>query len=101
MALADQEHVNHYVKAIDKGLAQLRAGLTGLGFKPYPHRAPFMMVDFGKPTMAMVRSLYERQIYVRPGRVWGMPNFMRISVGTAEDHEKLLNAIKDISSGGL
>jgi histidinol-phosphate aminotransferase len=101
VALADQEHVQRYVKLIDQGLAQLRTGLSGLGYKPYPHRAPFMMVDFGKPTMTMVRSLYEQQIYVRPGRIWGMPNFMRISVGTAEDHEKLLTAIKEIASEGL
>ena len=101
VALADQEHVQRYVKLIDKGLAQLRTGLSRLGYKPYPHRAPFMMVDFGRPTISMVRSLYERQIYVRPGRVWGMPNFMRISVGTTQDHEKLLNTIREISSGEL
>jgi histidinol-phosphate aminotransferase len=101
VALADQEHVRRYMKSIDKGLAKLRAGLTELGYRPYPHRAPFMMVDFGRPTMSLVRSLYERQIYVRPGRVWGMPNFMRISVGTPQDHETLLNAIREISSGGL
>jgi histidinol-phosphate aminotransferase len=98
VALADQKHVRRYLKAIDTGLAQLRAGLTDLGYKPYPHRAPFMMVDFGKPTISLVRSLSERQIYVRPGKVWGMPNFMRISVGTAPDHEKLIDAVSEISS---
>jgi histidinol-phosphate aminotransferase len=97
VALADQEHVRRYVKLIDEGLAQLRTGLTDLGFRPYPHRAPFMMVDFGIPTMAMVRSLYERQIYVRPGRVWDMPNFMRISVGTHADNETFLTAVRELS----
>jgi histidinol-phosphate aminotransferase len=100
VALADQEHVQRYVKLIDDGLAQLRNGLSELGFKPYPHRAPFMMVDFGRPTMTMVRSLYERQIYVRPGEIWGMPTFMRISVGTARDNEAFLNAIREISGSG-
>ena len=100
VALADQEHVRHYVKLVDEGLAQLRTGLTDLGFKPYSHRAPFMMVDFGRPTMAMVRSLYERQIYVRPGEIWGMPDFMRISVGTKHDNGVFLNAIREISGSG-
>jgi histidinol-phosphate aminotransferase len=97
VALADQEHVGRYVELIDEGLSQLRTGLTGLGFTPYPHRAPFMMVDFGRPTMAMARSLYEQRIYVRPGGIWGMPTFMRISVGTRADNETFLNAIREMS----
>ena len=95
-ALADQKHVQRYIKLIDEGLSQLRSGLIDLGVKPYPHRAPFFIVDFGRPTRDLVRSLYNRQVYVRPGAVWGMPNFMRISVGTAEDNATFLNAIKDL-----
>jgi len=96
VAIADQNHVQHYIKLIDEGLSQLRTGLTDLGLKPYPYRAPFFMVDCGRPTTDLVRSLYNRQVYVRPGAVWGMPNFMRISVGTAEDNATFLNAIKDL-----
>ena len=96
VAIADQKHVQHYIKLIDEGLSQLRTGLTDLGLKPYPYRAPFFMVDCGRPTTDLVRSLYNRQVYVRPGAVWGMPNFMRISVGTAEDNATFLNAIKDL-----
>jgi histidinol-phosphate aminotransferase len=98
VALADQKHVRQYVKLIDEGLAQLRTGLTDLGVKSYPYRAPFFMADFGRPTTELVRSLYERQIYVRLGGVWGMPNFMRISVGTASDNEKFFKAISELVS---
>jgi histidinol-phosphate aminotransferase len=98
VALADQEHVGRYIKLIDEGLAQLRSGLIDLGMKPYPYRAPFFMVDFGKPTTELVRALYEQQIYVRPGEVWDMPNFMRISVGTASDNETFLKAISELVS---
>ncbi len=98
VALADQKHVQRYIELIDKGLAQLRSGLTELGLKPYPYRAPFFMVDFGRPTTELVRSLYDQQIYVRPGAFWGMPNFMRISVGTARDNETFLKAIRNPDS---
>ena len=56
------------------------------------------MVDFGRPTTEMVRSLYKKQIYVRPGAFWGMPDFMRISVGTAHDNETFLTAIGELVS---
>jgi len=100
VALADQKHVQRYIEMIDKGLAQLRSGLTDLGLKPYPYRAPFFLVDCGGPSTELVRSLYNRQIYVRSGALWGMPNFMRISVGTARDNETFLKALSGILAGG-
>lgn len=97
-ALADREHVQHYVEVIDNGLLQLRSGLKELGFQPFPHRAPFFMVDFGGPTNRLVRDLQARRIFVQPGAKWGMPTFMRISVGTGRDNATFLNAIREITA---
>jgi histidinol-phosphate aminotransferase len=96
VALADREHVRRYTKVIDAGLLQLRTGLKVLGFDPYPHRAPFFMVDFGRPTHEMVRALFKKRIFVQPGSNWGMPNFMRVSVGTAPDNEAFLAAVREL-----
>jgi len=96
VALADREHVRRYIGVIDEGLLQLRTGLIELGFDPYPHRAPFFMVDCGKPTHGMVRALFEKRIYVQPGSNWGMPNFMRVSVGTPTDNAAFLEAIREL-----
>ena len=96
VALADRDHVRGYLDVIDKGLLQLRTGLTELGFEPYPHRAPFFMVDFGKPTYGMVRALFNKRIFVQPGGNWGMPNFMRVSVGTARDNKAFLGAVRGL-----
>ena len=96
VALADREHVRQYLAVIDKGLLQLRSGLTELGYEPYPHRAPFFMVDFGKPTYGMVRALFNKRIYVQPGSNWGMPTFMRVSVGTAKDNKAFLDAVREL-----
>ena len=98
-ALADQEHVKRYVALVDAGLAQLRTGLEALGASPYVHRAPFLMADFGKPTMGLVQSLYERQVYVQPGWLWGKPTFVRVSVGTARDNETFLKTLREILGG--
>ena len=98
VALADREHLRRYLEVIDQGLLQLRTGLTELGFKPYPHRAPFFMVDFGMPTYEMVRALFKKRIFVQPGSNWGMPNFMRISVGTRPDNQAFLEAIGEIAA---
>ena len=96
-ALADQEHVWRYIQLVDEGLDQLRGGLKEMGCASYPHRAPFFMVDLGRRSSAVVRALRTRKIFVQPGAKWGMPTFMRISVGTRDDNEVFLEALRELS----
>jgi histidinol-phosphate aminotransferase len=100
VALADRDHVKRYVELIDAGLETLRSGLQKLGLEPYPHRAPFLMVNLGRPTMGVVRSLFEQEIYIQPGELWDMPSFVRVSVGTTPDNQTLLEALGKILAGG-
>ena len=95
-ALADQEHVRRYIELVDQGLAQLRSGLADLGLAPFSHRAPFVMADLGRPSMGLVRALYERHIYVQPGAHWDMPTFLRVSVGTEADNRAFLKAVAEL-----
>lgn len=94
-ALADTDHVARYVRTIDEGLAQLRSGLERHGLHPYGHRAPFFMVDLGRRARPIVAALYEKNIFVKDGSTWGMPTFLRISVGRAEDNESFLRALDE------
>ncbi len=96
-ALDDKEHVARYVSTVDSGLKQLKSGLVAKGFKPYPHRAPFFMVDTGKPARPLVRALQEKMVYVRDGSAWDMPTFLRVSVGTAEENESFLRVLHEIA----
>jgi histidinol-phosphate aminotransferase len=96
-ALDDTEHVARYVRTVDAGLEQLKSGLASKGFKPYPHRAPFFMVDLGKPARPLVKALQERKVYVRDGSSWDMPTFLRVSVGTVEENENFLRTVHEIA----
>jgi histidinol-phosphate aminotransferase len=96
-ALDDKEHVARYVSTVDAGLKQLKAGLAARGFKSYPHRAPFFMVDTGKTVRPLVRALQEKLVYVRDGSAWDMPTFLRVSVGTAEENESFLRVLHDVT----
>ncbi len=95
-ALADREHVDNYVRTVDDGLAELRAGLGELGCVSWPHRAPFLMTDLGSEALPVVRELFRRGIYVQDGAGWGLPTFLRISVGLSEHHQALLGALREI-----
>ena len=96
-AIADQEHLRRYVKTIDEGLSQLRGGLKQMGFKPFPHRAPFFVVDLQRRAQPVMLALYRREIYVQDGDNWKMPSFLRVSVGLPEQNEAFLKAMHEIS----
>ena len=53
-------------------------------------------VDMKQRALPIVRALFEKEIFVRDGSSWDMPSFMRVSVGTAEDNEVFLKALKKI-----
>ena len=97
-ALADRDHVRNYVQTVDEGLAELRAGLSELGCVSWPHRAPFLMTDLGSEALPVVWELFRRGIYVQDGAGWGLPTFLRISVGLSEHHQAVLGALREIRS---
>jgi histidinol-phosphate aminotransferase len=95
-ALADDDHVNRYVSMVDQGLDKLRSGLAALGLAPYKHRAPFLMVDLGREATPVVKALEAKKVYVRDGRAWKTPTFIRISVGTVTENDAFLEALPQV-----
>ena len=43
-------------------------------------------------------ELFHRGIYVQDGGGWGLPTFLRISVGLTEDHQALCAALRNIQT---
>lgn len=95
-ALADEQHVQRYVAAVDQGLERLRSGLNELGFRPLPHRAPFFMVDLRREAKPVAKALEKRSVFVRDGKAWRKPTFLRVSVGRASENEAFLDALRQV-----
>ena len=93
-ALSDQAHVDRYVKLVDEGLAYLRSGLLELGVESLPHRAPFFMADLGREAAPVVVALAREKVYVRDGKSWEMPTYLRISVGVPDENRIFLEKLR-------
>jgi histidinol-phosphate aminotransferase len=92
-ALDDTEHVRRSRENNRAGLAQLESGLRALGLEPIPSVANFVMVTLGQPAAAVVEALLQRGVLVRPLGWMGFPNAIRITVGTQEENQRLLEAL--------
>jgi histidinol-phosphate aminotransferase len=88
-ALDDREFVAKCARENRAGLAQLAAGFGQLGLETVPSAANFLLVRVGDGA-AVFEALQRRGLIVRPLRPYGMPEWLRVTVGTREQNERML-----------
>lgn len=91
-ALGDQNFVRQTVALNSVQLERVRAELAAMGLRTVDSEANFVLVEVTQAAEVIAR-LQQRGIIVRPVANYGLPNHMRISIGTAEENEKMLSAL--------
>ena len=94
-ALDDDAHLRETKRVIDEGRAYLQDQLAEMQIPFVPAVANFVMVNVGDGC-AVFQQLLQRKIIVRPLNGYGLPEWLRISVGTMEENEKLIAALSDV-----
>ena len=74
------------------GLAQLGAGLRALGLETAPSQANFLLVRVGDGGRVFA-ALQQRGVIVRPVKPYGLPEWIRVTVGTAGQNERFLREL--------
>ena len=98
-ALEDAEHLERSVKMNAEGLRQLVAGFTSQGLDYVPSVGNFISVDVGRPAGPVYEALLREGVIVRPVANYGMPNHLRVTVGTKEENERFLTALQKVLAG--
>jgi histidinol-phosphate aminotransferase len=92
-ALDDMEFVARSYALNLQGLKQIEEGATGLGLKYIPSHGNFITVQVGKAA-EIYKRLLRRGVIVRPvGGGYGLPEHLRVTVGTAEENERFLGGL--------
>ncbi|MDB6093680.1 MAG: histidinol-phosphate aminotransferase [Verrucomicrobia bacterium] len=92
-ALDDREFTEKCVRENRAGMAQLEAGFRALGREFVPSVANFILVHVGDGA-GVFEALQRRGVIVRPMKSYGMPEWLRITVGTSAQNERLLAELK-------
>ncbi len=95
-ALEDADYLARSRQLNDAGMAQLEAGLAELGLAWIPSKGNFIAVDFARDTAAINQALLREGVIVRPVAGYGMPNFLRVSIGLAEENARFLEALSKV-----
>lgn len=98
-ALAALDDVEHVVRSLTLNAEQaqvLERGLLGLGFRIVPTWGNFIYCEVKDNAGEFARRLREEGVSVRPLGAWGGPTCIRVSIGTAEQNDAFLKAIRKV-----
>jgi histidinol-phosphate aminotransferase len=91
-ALDDGEFATRCARENRAGLAQLEAGCRQLGLETVPSVANFMLVRVGDGGRVF-DALQRRGVIVRPVKSYGLPEWIRITIGSAAQNERVLREL--------
>ena len=92
-ALSDYEFLANTKKANREGMLQLTSGFDDFGIEYIPSVANFITINTKQDATLVYNKLLQQGIIVRPLAPYNMPEFLRITIGTYEDNERLLSII--------
>ena len=95
-ALSDEAYIAESCRLNKQGLQQLSAGFEALGLSYIPSVGNFLAVDVGKSGNEVFQQLLREGIIVRPLAEYGMPNYVRITIGTPLQIERVIFALKKV-----
>lgn len=93
-ALDDREHLQRSIAVTRQGLAQVRAGCDRLGIRHLPSQGNFVLLDLQRPALPVYERMLRAGVIVRPVANYNLPNHLRVTVGTPEQNQRMLDALE-------
>lgn len=94
-ALTDEAHQRETQKIVDAGRSYFQEQFREMKLEFVPGAANFIMVNVGDGA-AIFKKLLARKIIVRPLKGYNLPEWVRITIGTMEQNEKCIAALKKV-----
>lgn len=92
-ALEDEEHYQKTMAMTREGIAWLSERLAALGLTPLPTQTNFFLVDLKQEGKPFYQAMLQQGVIIRPMTAYGLPTYIRITVGTPAENERLLKAV--------
>ncbi len=99
-ALDDLDYLAHSRSLNNAGLLQLQDGLLALGLGWIPSKGNFLAIDMGQDAAPINEALLREGVIVRPVANYGMPRHLRVTVGTAAENSRFLEALGKVLGRG-
>lgn len=91
--LGDEEHLRWSLARNAEQRSMLADVLRQRGWRVAPSQTNFLLVEFGPQTPRIEAALLSQGVVVRPMAGYGLPQYLRITVGEAGENRRLLAAL--------
>ncbi len=95
-ALRDEAFRRHVLVETQRGRTFLGQALREMGLRCLDSHTNFVFVDLGTDAQVVFQALLRRGIIVRPGGIWGAPSWCRITIGTMEQNQRLVQTLTEV-----
>jgi len=95
-AIRDVDHIRKTVENNAVGAAWLMERFKELGIRAVPTSANFIYFTIDEDANAFTKRMQAEGVIVRSLTPWGAPNAIRVSIGTPEQNETFVRALKKL-----
>jgi histidinol-phosphate aminotransferase len=95
-ALDDPGFIERSVALNRAGMAQLGAEFEALGLTAIPSVGNFLTLDLGEDAASLDQALLRLGCITRPLHGYGLPNHLRITIGSEQENRRFLEALKEV-----
>lgn len=95
-ALGDERHLKKVLDNNRRGKQFFYDTLKELGLNFLPSEANFVLIKMGAEAEAVTKRLFEKKILVRWLGGYGLPDYIRVTIGTADENRVFVEALKRV-----
>jgi len=95
-ALDDTGHLQQSREVNRQGKQYLYDSFEKMGLFYVPTEANFIFVDTGRNCRTVFQALLEKGVIIRTGDVFGHPDFIRVTIGTAEQNQRFIESLAQV-----
>lgn len=92
-ALSDEEHYRMTLQKSLEGIAWLSKEVTSLGCRPMETHTNFFLIDVKGDGKKLYEHMLHQGVIIRPMQAYGYPNYIRITVGSADENQRFVKAL--------
>lgn len=94
-ALKSKKHVLLSKELVRMGRSLFYKELDELGIDYLPTQANFILINWGRDSREIYEFLLQNGIIVRPTHSFGLPDYFRVTFGTAEQNDRFFRILRE------
>lgn len=95
-SLDDHHHREQVLNINREGKQYFYKEIEKLNLFFLPTETNFIFIDLKEDSQSFFEKCLRKGVIIRPGKTWGCPNCIRVTIGTPYENEKFIQALKEI-----